>query len=254
MKIQNLTAPARHPVTLAEAKKQCEVDDTDTAHDTYIRALIAAATARAEQYLHRRLVTQTWRYYLDGWPIGDCIRLPFGRLQGVTSIKYTDSAGSETTWDTGEYIVDTDSEPGRIVLGYEKIWPTATLYPSSPIEIEFTCGYYAGDTWVKETAYSEDDRVIPVSENGLVYYASTAGTTAATEPTWPLTVGGTVTDGTAVWTCMGPTVPDPIKQAIKIMISDMFEYREVNYFGINHTKFNTIDALLFPHKLFGWIV
>lgn len=254
MKVQNLTLPAQYSITLSEAKKQVEIDDADTAHDVYVNALIRAATAEAEQYLHRRLVTQTWKYYLDAWPKTDFFRLPFGRLQSVTSIKYTDSDGDETTWDAGEYIVDTESEPGEIKLGYEKIWPDAILYPVNPIKVEFACGYYIGDTWIKETAYAENYQVMPVSENGLVYYASTAGTTVTTEPTWPLMIGGTVTDGTAVWTCIGIAVPEPIRQAIKIMIADMFEYRETEYFGAGHSKFKTIEALLFPYKLFGWII
>lgn len=252
MKVQSLSLPSRYPITLAEAKKQCEIDDSDTTHDTYVGLLIAAATSEAEQFLHRQLVTQTWRLYIDYWPKCGYINIPFGRLQSVESVKYTDYAGNETTLDTGEYIVDTESEPGRIVLGYEKVWPTDTLYPSNPIEIEFTCGYYAGDTWVKETAYAEDDQVIPVTENGLVYYASTAGTTGAIEPTWPLMIGETVTDGTAVWTCIGIAVPGPIKHAIKILVSDMFEYRETEYFGVNHTKFKTVESLLLKYKLFGW--
>jgi uncharacterized phiE125 gp8 family phage protein len=254
MKIQNLILPARYPITLAEAKKQCEIDDADTAHDTYVSALIMAATSSAEQFLHRRLVSQTWKYYLDCWPITDFFRLPFGRLQSVASIKYINSAGNEITWDISEYIVDTESEPGEIKLGYEKVWPNAILYPVNPIKIEFTCGYYIGDTWVKETAYAENDQVMPVSGNGLVYYASTAGTTAAIEPAWPLTIGGTITDGTVIWTCIGIAVPEPIRQAIKIMIADMFEYRETEYLGTSHTKFKTIESLLFPYKLFGWII
>jgi hypothetical protein len=43
--------------------------------------------------------------------------------------------------------------------------------------------------------------VTPVTKNGRKYICTTAGTSGATEPTWPTTVGNTVTDGTAIWTC-----------------------------------------------------
>lgn len=57
------------------------------------------------------------------------------------------------------------------------------------------------DTWVKETAYEEDDIVKPTTFNGYVYKCTVAGTSDATEPTWPTTLNDTVVDGTATWTC-----------------------------------------------------
>lgn len=42
--------------------------------------------------------------------------------------------------------------------------------------------------------------VYPATANGFIYELTTAGTTAATAPTWPVIAGNTVTDGTAVWT------------------------------------------------------
>jgi len=250
-----VTLPLQYPVSLTEAKKQCEIDDDDTAHDTYVKPLIMAATGQAEQYLHRRLVSQTWKLYLDGWPAS--IILPFGRLQSVTSIKYTDSDGDESTFTADDYIVDTNSEPGLIELGYQKTWPTDTLYPSNPIKIEFVCGYYIADTWIKETAYAENALVLPATENGLVYKCTTALTSGATAPTWPLTIAGTVADGTGategVWTCIGLAVPEAIRHAIKLTISDLFENRETEVYMMNHTKLKTWEALLFPYKLFGGV-
>lgn len=43
------------------------------------------------------------------------------------------------------------------------------------------------------------DIVIPTTRNGHRYRCSVAGTTDSSEPTWPLTTGATVTDGTATW-------------------------------------------------------
>ncbi len=50
------------------------------------------------------------------------------------------------------------------------------------------------------TAKSVGDTVTPTAANGRCYRCTTAGTTGTPEPTWPTTVGGTVTDGTVVWT------------------------------------------------------
>ena len=58
--------------------------------------------------------------------------------------------------------------------------------------------------WKPSTAYtnaSSNGYAYPTVLNGYVYQASTAGTTGTTEPTWPSTIGGTVTDGTVTWTC-----------------------------------------------------
>ena len=61
----------------------------------------------------------------------------------------------------------------------------------------------APSDWSADHAYSAEDCVKPTVLNGLWYVCTTAGTShAETEPTWPTTVGETVSDGTAVWTCM----------------------------------------------------
>lgn len=66
--------------------------------------------------------------------------------------------------------------------------------------IQATAGY-----WTASTAYTVGQTIVPTSPNGRLYQCTTAGTSAATQPTWPTTDGGTVTDGTAVWTEMTPT-------------------------------------------------
>lgn len=57
--------------------------------------------------------------------------------------------------------------------------------------------------WAATTAKSLDNEVIPfTTQNGYTYRCTTAGTTGSSEPTWPTTIGNTVLDGTAVWTCV----------------------------------------------------
>lgn len=60
------------------------------------------------------------------------------------------------------------------------------------------------------TAYSEGDIVIPATRNGHRYRCTTAGTSAASPPTFPTTDGETVTDGTVVWTEYGGEFDDKI--------------------------------------------
>lgn len=57
--------------------------------------------------------------------------------------------------------------------------------------------------WTATTALALNDLIEPTVSNGRYYKVTTAGTTDSTEPTWPTTTGGTVTDGTAVLTDMG---------------------------------------------------
>jgi phage tail sheath gpL-like len=42
--------------------------------------------------------------------------------------------------------------------------------------------------------------------NGFYFKCTTGGAVGSVEPTWPTTVGSTVTDGAAVWTCFGQVV------------------------------------------------
>lgn len=62
--------------------------------------------------------------------------------------------------------------------------------------------------WAASTAYTLGQFRIPTTANGYRYEITTAGTSAATQPTWPTTIGATVTDGTAVWTCRTFMVTD----------------------------------------------
>lgn len=60
--------------------------------------------------------------------------------------------------------------------------------------------------WRSATAYIVGDIVVPTTANDHVYRVTTAGTTAASEPTWPTGSGLTVTNGTVVFTEYGADV------------------------------------------------
>lgn len=139
MALTLVTAATAEPVTLVEAKNQIRVDITDD--DGYIAGLISVARARAETISRRALITQTWDWVFDAWPRGDTLTVPLPPLQSVTSITYTDDDGNSDTIASADYIVDTDSEPGRIVLKSSATWPGVTLQEANAITVRFVAGY-----------------------------------------------------------------------------------------------------------------
>ncbi len=60
----------------------------------------------------------------------------------------------------------------------------------------------APGTWTATTAQTVGALI--VDSNGNVQQVTTAGTTAASQPTWNTVIGGTTSDGTVTWTNRGP--------------------------------------------------
>lgn len=151
-----VTPPALEPVTLAEAKDHLRVDDSNS--DALISELITAARLAAEKTTRRVLITQTWRLALDRFPgrplpwwdgvregadiqeTSAEIEIPLPPLQSVTSLVTLDKNDAQTTFAASNYIVDTNREPGRIVLRSGKTWPAA-LRVADAIRITYVAGY-----------------------------------------------------------------------------------------------------------------
>lgn len=134
-----ITGPAVEPVTLTEAKLHLRVDHSTD--DTLITSLIVAARQYVEDVTWRALVTQTLEVTLDDWPDGEMLVLPRPPLASVTSVKYVDSDGTETTWAAGNYQVVTQGTPGRLVLAYGVSWPSVTLRAANGITVRYVAGY-----------------------------------------------------------------------------------------------------------------
>lgn len=139
------TAPTSEPLILTDVKPFLDIDSSDTEDDVLITSLMRAARNRFEEYTSRRLIQQDWYLYLNDWPsckgYEDEIELPGFPLISITGIKYYDENGTEYTFAATDYRADVSTEPGRVVLNYNKTWPTSSLRLSQGIEIEYRCGY-----------------------------------------------------------------------------------------------------------------
>ena len=147
MALKLITAPAAEPVSTSEAKSHLRVDTT--ADDTYIGTLITVARQNVESHLRRALISQTWEVVLDAFPAG-VIRLPKPPLASVTSIKYTDDDGVEATYSSDNYVVDSDTEPGRVVLKSGQTWPAVTLAAANGVRVRYVAGYGAAGSNVPQ--------------------------------------------------------------------------------------------------------
>lgn len=130
------TAPAKSPISLADAKLHCRVDDDITKDDSLIRSYIKAATENSQAITRRQFINATYQLRLDAFP--QTIKLPRPPLQSITSIKYYDGDNVEQTLDPSEYIVDPYPTIGRIVP--DESWPgVGDMIPT--ITIEYVAGY-----------------------------------------------------------------------------------------------------------------
>lgn len=140
--LKMVTDATAEPVDRFEAKQHLRVDIT--ADDDLIDALITAARRMVERISGRALMTQTWDLVFDEWPALP-LQIPRPPLSSITHIRYKDEAGNESTFASENYIVDTNSEPGRIALAKNKTWPADVLYAIAPVVVRFVAGHSTAD-------------------------------------------------------------------------------------------------------------
>jgi hypothetical protein len=100
-------------------------------------------------------------------------------------------------------VIRTPAGKGGIVVNYVDTAPTSDGYAGGSIIKHLGLEPYAVvATRANSTAYALGAIVVQTTNpaNGLVFQATTAGTSAGSPPTYPTTVGGTVADGSVTWT------------------------------------------------------
>ncbi|MCH8240719.1 MAG: phage head-tail connector protein [Proteobacteria bacterium] len=130
------TPPVTEPVSLADARAHLRVDTK--ADDALVSAAITAARAYAEDFTHRKLITQTVEIRADGFPAA--FRLPVAPVITITSIKYIDTTGTLITLAADQYKLVQSTTPPLIVPAYSVTWPT-TRAEMDAIGIILSVGY-----------------------------------------------------------------------------------------------------------------
>lgn len=91
------------------------------------------------------------------------------------------------------------------------------------------------------TAYGLGQWVVPdTGMNGFIYECTTAGTSSGGAITWPELIGDTVSDGTAVWTCIASdekvanlylSVPSDVTEILTDWNAGVYTWKIADAFG-----------------------
>jgi uncharacterized phiE125 gp8 family phage protein len=232
--INQITPPALEPVHLVEAKAHLRITEAD--EDVLISALITAAREYCEGFQNRAYLTQTWELWLDNFPVRDYIKLPQPPLQSVDSIKYYSTDNTEYTMDQADYFVDPKNEPGKVGLAYGKRWPSITLRPFNAVCVQFVAGYpaYSGTVTTDGIAVTKDggdDFLTTWSVGKSIVINGVAYSIAAVGSNTGLTLAATAGVQAAAVPYSTNDVPTKIKQAILLILGDLYENRENTIVG-----------------------
>ena len=253
------SGPAGEPISRTEAKLHLRVDATT--EDSLTDVLITAARQWVETFTGRQLITATYVLQRDSLP--SRVMLPHPPLQSVSSVAYVDTAGSAQTAAATLYDVLTHRTPGEVILGYGDTWPT-TRGHTNDVTITYKAGYSSIFTaattdylTVSGRSLVDGDLVRVWNSGGALptglsadtdyYIRDTTGQTCKLAAT----SGGVAIDLTAAGTgthYMGD-MPEPIRQAIKLLLGHLFEHREsVSEVRLDETPM-AVKVLLWPYRV-----
>lgn len=235
MTLKIVTAPTTEPVTLSEAKEHLQIEGT-TSNDSYVTRLIPVARGWCEWYTRRWFEPQTWDLWLDGFytkrlSTRDVIGLAGASLYGGDYAGFI--AGSNYPYGPADPY-------RRITL------PFANVSAVSFVKYKDTAGDWqtlTDDTDYQYDLHSEPGRILP-----------------AYGKAWPTPrvdinvvqirlVGGYAQIGSPAES----DTPEGIKQAILLIVGDLFERRVDTHIGAGTPAPmpRGVEALLGPYRMFG---
>lgn len=136
--------PTLEPVTVAEAKRNCDLPESDSTRDSQLQEWITTARQRLEHDARIALIDQTLQYRRHTFTDDRCdvvgFSLPRWPVDSVTSVQYQDSSDSQQTLSTDVYGVDTVRRPSVVYLKKNQSWPA--LYGGyDDVLVTYVAGY-----------------------------------------------------------------------------------------------------------------
>ena len=130
----------------------------------------------------------------------------------------------------------------------ESVTPITRLRNSAALQRvmeNIRADYNVYPKWRSGAAYTTSNYVIPTNFNGHYYRCTTAGTSGATEPNWPLNSAGTVTVDGVTWTESGSPWTSAFLTTLKGNIGAEGSDQTANNYGKNpdgttYTKYNVV--------------
>lgn len=130
--------PAVEPLGLTAAKAHLRVVADD--EDALIVAMAAAARGVVEDFLRQRLIAQTWRLTLHGFP--RAVVLPFWPVISVVQVAYDDPEGGAQVLATDKWRLLRE-RPMRIVPVEGETWPEVRR-DGNAVRVDVRTGYGDG--------------------------------------------------------------------------------------------------------------
>ena len=125
---------------LSDIKSWLRIDDSES--NTVLTDVVDTSLSYFENATNRQLFNATWQLKIATFPnAGGDLILTVSPLQSVTSVTYVNTSDEVTTWDAANYVVDTDSNVGRIRPAYNIDYPSDVRGYDQDVVVTFVAGY-----------------------------------------------------------------------------------------------------------------
>lgn len=144
MSLSIVTDATGEPVSPAEIREQLRINST--AEDRLLQSYVKSAVSYGENFTKRDFMPKIRKLILDNFAtIIDLPRAPISTEASNVLIQYINTTGGTSTCvkssiSTCLYVVDSESEPGRIILAYDSDWPDIRNQKNA-VRITYKTGY-----------------------------------------------------------------------------------------------------------------